>query len=195
MTTNYKQLFAIQAKLEKQLKLACPNISHKSGIYFYTRKDEEDGKTYAYIGKASNLISRNIAHIQGYQQHIDISLKKRGFYSEQNKMGWKLNVLEFPKEQLDEKEQYYIDLYRKNNYELLNIESGGTTGKTIIGERKPAKNYTDGLKQGRKKTKQEVKSYFDKYLDFAVKPPTNKIKERKFEEFRKFLEDTEFGEQ
>ena len=74
---------------------------------------------------------------------------------------------------------------------MLNIESGGTTGKEIIGERKPAKTYTDGIKQGQKKTREEVKTYFDKYLDFAIKPPANKIKERKAEEFKKFLEDGE----
>lgn len=188
MATNYKQLFAIQAKLEKQLKLACPNISHKSGIYFLIRKDEDEGKNYAYIGKSVDVLRRMCSHLQGYQQRIDISLKKRGFVSNQNLLGWELNVLYFPKDQLNEKERYYIEAYRKNNFILYNVESGGATGKEIIGERKPAKNYTDGLKQGQKKTTEQVRTYFSKYLDFAVKPPSNKIKERKAEEFRKFLE-------
>ena len=187
MPTNYKQLFAIQSKLEKQLKLACPEIDSKSGIYFLTRKDD-DG-SFFYIGKGVNLIRRMCSHLQGYQQRIDVSLKKRGFYSEENTLGWKLNVMHFKPEELDEKERYFIDLYLKNNWTSYNVESGGTIGKTIIGERKPAKTYTDGIKQGQNKTREEIKIYFDKYLDFYIKPPTNKIKERKAEEFKKFLEE------
>lgn len=187
MPTNYKQLFAIQSKLEKQLKLACPEIDSKSGIYFLTRKDD-DG-SFFYIGKGVNLIRRMCSHLQGYQQRIDISLKKRGFYSEENTLGWKLNVMHFKPEELDEKERYFIDLYLKNNWINYNVESGGTIGKTIIGGRKPAKTYTDGIKQGKNKTRKEIKIYFDKYLDFYIKPPTNKIKERKAEEFKKFLEE------
>ena len=186
MPTNYKQLFAIQSKLEKQLKLACPEIDSKSGIYFLTRKDD-DG-SFFYIGKGVNLIRRMCSHLQGYQQRIDISLKKRRFYSDENTLGWKLNVMHFKPEELDEKERYFIDLYLKNNWTSYNVESGGTIGKTIVGERKPAKTYTDGIKQGRNKAREEIKIYFDKYLDFAIKPPANKIKERKAEEFKKFLE-------
>lgn len=189
MPTNYKQLFAIQSKLEKQLKLACPNIDSKSGIYFLTRKD--DNGSYFYIGKGVNLIRRMCSHLQGYQQRIDISLKKRGFYSEENTLGWELNVLHFRPEELNEKEQFFIKKYLDAGWISYNIESGGTTGKEIIGERKPAKTYTDGIKQGQKKTREEVRIYFNKYLDFAIKPPTNKIKERKIEEFKKFLEDGE----
>lgn len=189
MPTNYKQLFAIQSKLEKQLKLACPEIDSKSGIYFLTRKDD-DGQ-YFYIGKSLNLSRRMVSHLQGYQQRIDISLKKRGFYSEENTLGWQLHIMHFRPEELDEKERFYIDLYLKNNWMNYNVESGGTIGKTIIGERKPAKTYTDGIKQGQNKTREEIKTYFDKYLDFAIKPPANKIKERKAEEFKKFLEDGE----
>lgn len=188
MATNYKQLFAIQSKLEKQLKLACPNISHKSGIYFLIRKDEDKGEKYAYIGKGVDVLRRMCSHLQGYQQRIDISLKKRGFFSNQNLGGWELNVLYFPKEQLDNQERHFIEAYRENGFILYNVESGGTTGKEIIGERKPVKNYTDGLKQGKKKTVEQVRTYFAKYLDYTIKPPTNKIKERKAEEFEKFLQ-------
>ena len=185
MPTDYKKLFAIQSKLEKQLKLVCPEIDSKSGIYFITRKDDDGA--YFYIGKALSLSRRMVSHLQGYQQRIDISLKKRGFYSEENTLGWKLNVIHFGPDELNEKERYYIDKYQKAGWITYNIESGGTTGKEIIGERKPAKTYTDGIKQGRKKTREEVKTYFDKYLDFTIKPPTNKIKERKFSEFTEFL--------
>ena len=52
----------------------------------YTRVDEE-GK-HAYIGKAVNLLRRSVSHLQGYQ-HIDISLKKRGFFKKKTARRWK----------------------------------------------------------------------------------------------------------
>ena len=60
-----------------------------------------------------------------------------------------------------------------------------------IGERLQVKlkNYKKGKSLGAEKTRTYVKTMFNKYLDFAVKPPANKIKERKAEEFKKFLEE------
>lgn len=186
MTKDYEQLYSQKHKAEQELKNVCPEIKHTSGIYFLTRVQPK-----AYIGKSVDEIDRMSSHVLGYDQHIDISLKKRGFYSKDKPYSWKLNVLHFPKEQLDEKERYYIDLYKQNGYELLNIESGGTTGKTMINDRKPTKNYTDGIAYGTKKTKKTIKDYFKKYLDFSIKEPSNKIKERKLNEFKKFLEEGE----
>lgn len=183
---NYKQIFAKQKQLEKVIKMACPSIDNKSGIYFYTRKDEETGEKFAYIGLAKNLMRRSVSHLQGYQ-HIDISLRKRGFYSEENPSGWQLNCLHFPEHLLEEKERYFIERYINAGFTLYNIESGGREGKTDINERKPTKTYMDGLKQGDKRTKRKVKEYFDKYLDFQVRPPSNKIKERKHNEFKEWL--------
>lgn len=176
--TNYKQLFAIQAKIEKQLQKACPNINHKSGIYFLIRKDEETGKKMAYIGKGVDLTRRMVSHVQGYAQRIDISLKKRGFYSEENKSGWKLNILNFPSNQLDEREQFYIQSYKNAGYELYNVESGGSKGKTDINTRKPAKGYRDGLQQGYKNCQKEISRLFEKNLIYSIngKPTANKQK-------------------
>lgn len=185
---NYANIFVTKKDIEEQLKLACPTLKHKSGIYFYTREKLEEGGGFAcYIGKSVDVAERCISHQTSWSQRIDKSLKSRKYFGKYNLNGWKLNVLYFPEEMLDEKERYYINLYQSKNYEMLNIESGGTTGKEIIGDRKPAKTYTDGIKQGEKKTREEVKTYFDKYLDFAIKPPANKIKERKFKEFEEFL--------
>ena len=163
---NYKQIFAKQRELEKVILQACPNMPHSSGIYFYTREDE-DGK-YAYIGKAVDLLKRSVSHLQGYQ-HIDISLRKRGFYSKDNENGWKLNYLRFPENKLDEKEQYYIDNYLSAGYELYNIESGGTTGKTMINERKPSRGYRDGLVQGELNLKRKLNDIINKYLTIGLK--------------------------
>jgi hypothetical protein len=140
---NYKQLFAKQREIEKILQVACPNIRHESGLYFLTR--EEEGKRYAYIGKGVDVCRRMVSHVQGYQQRIDISLRKRGFYSNSNQLGWRLKVLYFPKHLLDEQERYYIEQYRKMGVIMYNVESGGTLNKEIIGEKKPAKTYKDGL--------------------------------------------------
>ena len=70
---------------------------------------------------------------------------------------------------------------------MYNIESGGTVGKEIIGDRKPSKGYYDGLAQARKKTKEEIRVFFDKYLDYSIKGKPNKIKERKLQEFTDYL--------
>ena len=164
--TNYRQLFAIQKRLEGVVLQACPHMTHSSGIYFYTRADES-GK-YAYIGKAVDLIKRSISHLQGYQR-IDLSLRKRGFYGKENENGWHLNFLLFPEHILDEKESYYIKQYLDAGYELYNIESGGTTGKTIINERKGPKTYTEGKKEGRKQLAKELKDIIDKYLTISTK--------------------------
>lgn len=185
---NYSKIFITKRDVEEQLKLACPNLEHKSGIYFYTREKLEEGGGFAcYIGKSVDVAERCISHQISWSQRIDKSLKSRKYYSKYNLNGWKLNVLYFPTEVLDEKERYYIELYKSKNYEMLNIENGGTLNKEIIGEKKPSRGYHDGLTQGEKKTKEQVKTYFDKYLDFVIKPPTGKVKERKFQEFADFL--------
>lgn len=181
---NYKNLFAIQKRLEGVILQACPSMPHFSGIYFYTRVDEE-GK-HIYIGKAVDLLKRSVSHLQGYQR-IDLSLRKRGFYSEENQGGWHLNYLLFPKHLLDEKETYYIKQYQDAGYHLYNIESGGTLGKTIINEKKPIKTYKDGLKQGYKNAQKDIAKLFEKNLVYSINGNPNKLKERAFEKFKKFL--------
>ena len=182
---DYKKLFSVQREIEQVLKRACPNISHRSGIYFYTRVTEDE--KLAYLGQAVDLCNRNIAHIQGYSQKIDVSIKKWGFYSADNEMGWKLNVLEFPKDQLDEKERYYIDLYLKNGYTLYNVESGGKEGKTDINERKAGKGYHDGLAQGYTNAQNFIAKLFEKNLVCEINGTPNKNKQKALEKFEKFI--------
>ena len=165
---DYRELFRKQYKIEKILKVACPDIDHKPGIYFLIREDHE-GK-HIYIGKAVDLMQRMVSHMRGYQQRIDISLsKKRGLYSEENKDGWKLNVLHFKEEELDEKEAYYINLYRNAKYDLYNIESGGTTGKTMINERFGPKTYTEGIARGKTTLRKDLNYIIEKYLVITTK--------------------------
>ena len=96
-------------------------------------------------------------------------------------------MLYFPEELLYEKEKYYIALYQSKNYEMLNIESGGAKEKFDINERKLGKTYTQGVEYGEKKVIKRVKELFDKYLDYGIKEPSNKVKERKKKEFEELL--------
>jgi hypothetical protein len=184
-----KRFYSKQEEAERLLFAVCPKADHRSGIYFYLREDT-DGK-YGYIGKATDLVSRNIAHIIGYQQHIDISIKKRGFYSKDNPSGWRLNVLYYPKEDLDRWERHWIALYRESNYTLYNVESGGTEGKEIIGERKPPKTYRDGLAQGRKNLARELRHIIDTHLEIKLRKEDNKISQKALDKFWELLESEE----
>lgn len=182
---NYKRLFSVQQEIEQVLKRACPNMYHQSGIYFYTRVT--DTEKFAYIGQSVDVMQRNIAHLQGYSQKIDISIKKWGLYSPENQIGWHLNALYFPKEQLDEAEKFYINSYKEGGYELYNVESGGKEGKTDINERKAGKGYHDGLAQGYTNAQNFVANLFEKNLTYEIngKPTVNK--QKALEKFEKFI--------
>lgn len=177
---NYRQLYAIKKANKERILKVCPNCPETSGIYFLLR--EEGGFKYAYIGKAKSLLSRLADHLQGYTQHIDRSLKKHGLWSEENQTGWVVHFLEFPKDQLDEKEQYYIKKYANAGYQLRNVESGGNLGKTDIGERKPAKKYFDGVEQGKKTLAKELKHIIDTHLVISLKKDT-KTSQKALEKF------------
>ncbi len=192
---NYMALFSVQRDIEEAIKKACPDIRHASGIYFYTREefnpDTQETKRFAYIGLSVDVLKRNVSHMLGYQA-VDLSLRKRGFFNEvNNPEGWHLNVLFYPQNQIEERESYYIDQYQKRGYILLNIESGGREGKTLINERKPAKGYKDGLKQGYLNAKRDVAKLFDKNLTYSINGKTNKNKEKALEKFNVFLKTDE----
>ena len=169
---NYKQIYAMKKEYENQILKVCPNCPNTSGIYFLLR--EENGFRFGYIGKAKHLLERLGSHLAGYKQIIDKSLKKHKLWSEENLTGYKVHFLEFPEDELYEKEQYYIKKYANAGYQLKNVESGGLLGKTDIGERKPPKNYTEGVVQGEKNMVKQIKHLFDLHLDFVPKknPPT-----------------------
>jgi hypothetical protein len=184
---NYKQIYAMKKEYENQILKVCPNCPNTSGIYFLLR--EENGFRFGYIGKAKHLLERLGSHLAGYKQIIDKSLKKHKLWSEENPTGYKVHFLEFPEDVLNEKEQYYIQKYANAGYQLRNIESGGNLGKTDIGERKPAKNYYDGLSQGYKNAQKFVANLFNKHLDYKQKSDKpNKNQEKAMQKFKDFLE-------
>lgn len=183
---NYKQIFAKKSEAERRLREICPEAAtHRSGIYFYTREDME-GK-HAYLGKAVDITERTISHINGYQQRIDISIKSRGFYSDLNPSGWKLNVIYYPKAELDKWEKYWIEQYRNAGVHLYNVESGGTDGKTIIGERKQPKTYREGVAFGKKSLARELRHIIETH-DFQIEPKKrNKVTEKALAKFCELL--------
>ena len=107
---NYKNIAKAKAiEQENKLKLlrVNPQLNDESGIYFLLREDE-NGFKFAYIGQALHVITRLASHMVGYQQHIDLSLKKHKLYSAENPHGWRVEFLNFRKEILDEKEKFYL---------------------------------------------------------------------------------------
>ena len=187
---NYRQIYAKKHENEKSIKALCPKAEHKSGIYCFHRVDE-NGFRYAYVGLATkSLLSRCADHLNGYEQHIDKSLKAHKLYSEENPCGWKLDVLCYcPPEQCNEKEQYYIKRVHDSARQLLNVTSGSQgKGKTNIGHNKPAKGYFDGLSKGYENAQKYIADLFAKHLDVTTKkqPPT-KLQEKALRKFREFI--------
>lgn len=187
---NYKQIYAIKAKNEKQILYHNPNVPKRSGIYFLLR--EENGFKFAYIGQAVNLLSRLASHLSGYQ-HIDLSIKKHGLWSEENLTGYKIFFLEFPSSELNEKEMYYIRKYANAGYQLRNSTSGSQgKGKNGLDNQKQPRTYTEGKAEGKKQLAREIRHLFDLHLDYMPKktPPT-KLQEKAMQKFKDFLESEE----
>lgn len=187
-----RQVKAIENRNKQKLLRINPKLNEGSGIYFLTREDEE-GFKYAYIGQAKHILTRLAQHLVGYQ-HIDLSLKKHGFYEKKSVYGWKVNFLNFPIDQLDAKEQEYIKAYALKGYQLRNKTSGSQSeGKRQIDTYKPTKGYRDGIVQGRRNASKEIAGWFDKYLDVVIKKPC-KYADVALEKFRMFLEEYKGGE-
>ena len=185
---NYKQVFAIQQKYKEEIEKICPEIDEGPGIYFLIRTDE-NGIKYFYIGQAKKLLTRMASHMTGYQ-HIDLSLKKRGWYSEENPYGWKLKIRQYPVSQLDEMEKHWILEFTKRGYQArYNKTAGGQgEGKEKINEFRPAKGYRDGLVQGRKNASKEIARLFEKHLNYSKKSEKpNKNQDKAIEKFEAFL--------
>lgn len=175
---------AIEKKNKNRLLHLNPKLDEKSGIYFLTREDE-NGFKYAYIGQAVHILTRLAQHMRGYQ-HIDLSMKKHGLYSEENPHGWNIGFLHFGKEELDQQEQFYIKVYADQGYQLRNKTSGSQgQGKTQIDEYSPHKGYRDGLQQGRLNLARELSNIANKHLTIKLKPgkENNKVSQKQYAKF------------
>lgn len=193
MTVNYRQIYAIEKANKERILQVCPECPDRSGIYFLLR--EENGFRWAYIGQAKRLLSRLAGHLRGYQ-HIDLSLKKHGLWSEENPTGWRVHFLEFPETDLDQMEQRYIKAYANKGYQLRNHESGGHEGKVALEGRKGSRGYYDGLAQGHKNAQKMIAHLFDKHLVVSTKknPPTVN-QQKALDKFMNFINLEEKGDE
>jgi hypothetical protein len=186
LPTNYKQLYAIEKKNRERLLKVNPDLDDESGIYFLTRNEPQ-----GYIGQARHICQRLCSHLSGYEQHIDRSLKVHGLYdAEKNPYGYKVNFLHFPIDQLDEKEQFYIQQYLDKGYVLKNKTAGSQgAGKVKIADFKPSRGYRDGIAQGKKSLARDLSDIIDKHLVVTLKPEkaNNKVSQKQFEKFWELL--------
>ncbi len=188
---NIKQAKAIERKNKERLLKVNPKLNDESGIYFLTRVQPQ-----GYIGQAKHILTRLAQHLTNFQ-HIDNSIRVHGFYSEDNPYGYKVNFIPFKESELDEKEQYYIQKYLENGYELKNKTAGGQgAGKTKINEFKPAKGYRDGLAQGRKNLARELKHIIDTHLTVTIRKDklNNKVSVKALEKFNNLINEGNYKE-
>lgn len=188
---NIARAKTIEQENKKRLLKLNPKLNDKSGIYFLLREDE-NGFKFAYVGQAIHTLSRLASHLVGYEQHIDLSLRKHKLYSEDNPYGWRVEFLNFPESQLDEKEKYYIKLYADNGYQLRNVSIGGQGGNRdsgSIGERKAPKGYLQGIQQGRKNLARELSNIAEKHLKIELRADkaNNKVSQKQYEKFMDLL--------
>lgn len=184
LSMNYRQIKAIE---NKQRILAVRDTPETSGIYILTR--EENGFKYAYVGQAKHLLSRLAQHLSGYQ-HIDLSLKKHGLYSEENPCGWNIQWVSIPETLLDKYEQRLIKQYANNGYQMRNKTSGSQgVGKQGLDNQKAPKGYHDGLAQGYKNAQKYVANLFEKHLNYSKKSDKpNKNQDKALIKFKEFLD-------
>lgn len=190
---NIARAKAIEQENKKRLLKLNPKLNDRSGIYFLLREDE-NGFKFAYVGQAKSVLQRLASHLVGYEQHIDLSLRKHKLYSEDNPYGWRVEFLNFPESQLDEKEKYYIKLYADNGYQLRNVSIGGQGGNRdsgSIGERKAPKGYLQGIQQGRKNLARELSNIAEKHLKIELREDkaNNKVSQKQYEKFKELLKE------
>ena len=191
--SNFRKAKIIEIENMKKLLRVNPKLNGKPGIYFLLRTDE-NGFKFAYIGQArKSILQRLASHLVGFNQHIDLSLRKHKLYSEDNPYGWRVEFLNFPPRMLDKKEKEFIKKYADAGYQLRNVSVGGqgeNRDAGQIGERKPAKGYYDGLAQGRKNLAKELSHIIDKHLIVSLKPEklNNKVSQKALEKFNGLLE-------
>jgi len=190
---NIARIKAIDQKNLKRLLAVNPQLDDRSGIYFLTRVDPETQIKYSYVGQARHIKQRMLGHMRGFQ-HIDLSLKAHGLYSDENPGGWKIGFKYFPVWQLDEMERKYIIMYAKSGYQSRNKDTGGGKGKSELGERKQPKTYTQGKVEGKKQLARSLKGIIDKHLEVNLKPEkkNNKVSQKQEEKFWEMLDERSY---
>ena len=190
---KFRQAKAIEAKNKQKWLALNPKLNDESGIYILTRQDE-NGFRYAYVGQAKRILTRLSQHLSGYQ-HIDLSLKSHGLYSEDNQYGWGVCIQHCPVDRLNEEEQRWIKYCADKGYQLRNKTSGSQgEGKAKIDDYRPAKGYYDGIKQGKKSLAKELSHIAEKHLEIRLKPEKqgNKVSEKQYEKFMALISEDSY---
>lgn len=193
---NIRRVKAIERENRDKLLRMNPKLNDEPGLYFLLRLDE-NGFKYAYIGQAVKILTRLCSHMVGYSQHIDLSIRKHKLYSEKNPYGWRVEFMNFPVDKLDEMEKKYIKMYADAGYQLRNVSVGGQGSERdtgMIGERKPAKGYMQGVQQGKKSLARELKHIIDKHLTVSLRTDkqNNKVSQKAFQKFRELLNEENY---
>lgn len=194
MKSNYKNIAkvkAIERKNEQKLIAVNPKLDNRSGIYILWRKE-----VHAYVGQSVRLLTRLAQHLAGYQQHIDLSLKKHKLYSSDNPYGYRVDFIHCDKSELDDKEREYIQKCIDKGWILKNKTSGGQDdGKEKIADYKPPKTYREGIQAGKRSLARELSSIISKHLTVGLKEEKkgNKVSEKQFEKFNRLLDENNYG--
>ena len=190
---NFRKIYAMKAEREKRIKSICPDIPYSSGIYAFYRTDEA-GIRRAYVGQAVNLCERCASHLAEYD-HIALSLKKHGFYSEDNPYGWKLAFKTCPKSELDEREVATIKSFADDGFQMYNITAGSqSAGKLVTGQYKPPKTYRQGIQAGKLSLARELSSIAEKHLKIEIREDKkgNKVSQKQFEKFKELMNEDSY---
>ena len=196
---NIAMAKAIEKENKKKLLKLNPELNDESGIYFFLREDE-NGFRFAYIGQAVKILTRLASHMTGYEQHIDLSLRKHKLYDEKkNPHGWRVEFLNFPISELDEREKHFIKLYADKGYQLRNVSLGGqgeNRASGSIGERKAPKGYMQGIHQGKKVLARELSNIAEKHLKIEIREDkkNNKVSQKQFEKFKELMNEDSYKE-
>lgn len=194
MKQNYKQIYAKKAEREGRIKKICPDIPYSSGIYVFYRTDEA-GIRRAYCGQAVSLCERCASHLAEYD-HIALSLKKHGFYREDNPNGWKLQFKTCYKSELDKREVATIKQFADAGFQMYNVTAGSQgAGKKVTGDYKPPKTYRQGIQAGKKTLARELSQIISKHLTVKLKPEKqgNKVSQKQLEKFNELLKEENYG--
>lgn len=186
LSMNYRQVKAIEKKNKERVLKLHPSVPETSGIYIFFRR--ENGFKYAYVGQAKHLLTRIAQHLNGYQ-HIDLSIKRHGLWNANNPCGWNVRIMECPEEELNDREQFYIQWCANEGYQLRNKTTGSQgEGKRALDDYKTPKGYHDGLRQGYLNARKEVARLFKFHLNYSQKSDKpNKNQEKAAEKFKAFL--------
>lgn len=187
---NLRKAKAVEVSNKKRLLKVNPKLDDKAGIYILWRTE-----THGYVGQSKGILTRLAQHMVGYEQHIDLSMKAHGLYSEENKGGYKIDFFHCPISELDEKEREYIQKAIDAGWIIKNKTGGGQDeGKEKIADYRPAKGYHDGIKQGRKTLAKDLKHIIDTHLQVSLKPEkqNNKVSIKALEKFNTLLDEDSY---